>query len=168
MREKAVELPGSVYLYTLATLAMTFVGFCAVVLVLRQSRPKKRAGFHVVHSHGYIEIALGAAAAAMLPSLLAVCGMSATATWQWSSTIVALGFIAHTGFILTRFYRIVAWRVPLHVWINTVITGIVTVILIVNAIGFLAPPNVGPIAIAATWRLVMAIEIFLVTMEEFL
>jgi hypothetical protein len=32
-----MELPGSAYLYTLATLAMTFAGFCAIVIVLRQT-----------------------------------------------------------------------------------------------------------------------------------
>jgi hypothetical protein len=31
-----MELPGSAYLYTLATPTMTFAGFCAIVNVLRQ------------------------------------------------------------------------------------------------------------------------------------
>ena len=35
-----MELPGSAYLYTLATLAMTFAGFCAIVIVLRQTTGK--------------------------------------------------------------------------------------------------------------------------------
>jgi len=163
-----MELLGSGYLYTLATLAMTFVGFCAVVFVLRQSRPRKRAGFQVVHSHGYIEIALGSAAAAMLPPLLAMCGVPTAAVWQWSSAIVAAGFVAHTWYILDRFYKITRWRFPVHVRINTIITAVVIVALAANAIGIPMKPNVGPIAVAATWRLVMAIEIFLLTMEEFL
>jgi hypothetical protein len=32
-----MELPNTVYLYTLAMLAMTFVGFTAIVMVVRQS-----------------------------------------------------------------------------------------------------------------------------------
>jgi len=163
-----MELPGSGYLYTLATLAMTFVGFCAVVFVLRQGRPRKRAGFQVLHSHGYIEIALGSAAAAMLPPLLAVCSVPATAAWQWSSAVVAIGYAAHTWYILARFYRITGWRFPVHVWFNCIVTGIVIAVLVANTIGYLITPNVGPIAAAATWRLVMAIEVFFLTLEDFL
>jgi hypothetical protein len=32
-----MELPGTAYLFTLATLSMTFVGFCAIVIVFRQT-----------------------------------------------------------------------------------------------------------------------------------
>jgi hypothetical protein len=163
-----METPGSGYLYTVAMLAMTFVGFCAVVFVLRQGRPKKRAGFHVVHSHGYIEIALGSVAAAMLPPLLSVCEVPSLTIWQWSSAIIAAGFAAHTFYILERFYRIIGWRFPVHVWINTIITVVVIAALVANAIGIPLKPGVGPIAVAATWRLAMAIEIFLLTLEEFL
>jgi hypothetical protein len=80
-----MDLPGSAFLYTVATLAMTFVGFCAVVLVLRQARAEKATDLQLMHSHGYIEVALSAVAIAILPPLLAVCGLSELRTWQWSS-----------------------------------------------------------------------------------
>jgi hypothetical protein len=38
-------LPGSAYLYTLATLAMTFAGFCAIVIVSRQTTGRELSGF---------------------------------------------------------------------------------------------------------------------------
>lgn len=40
-----MELPGSGYLYTMATLAMTFVGFCAIVLIFRQSMGAESSKF---------------------------------------------------------------------------------------------------------------------------
>ena len=43
-----MELSGSAYLYTLATLSMTFAGFCAVVIVLCQTIGREVSGFHVV------------------------------------------------------------------------------------------------------------------------
>ena len=43
-----MELLGSAYLYTLATLAMTFSGFCAIVIVLRQTTGQHISGFHIV------------------------------------------------------------------------------------------------------------------------
>jgi hypothetical protein len=67
-----VELPGAVYLYTLATLAMTFAGFCAIVIVLRQTTGKRISGFHIVLTRLYLESGLFAAAFCMLPPLFAV------------------------------------------------------------------------------------------------
>ena len=62
-----MELPGSAYLYTLATLAMTFAGFCAIVIVLRQTTGKDISGFHIVLTRIYLESGLFSAAFCMLP-----------------------------------------------------------------------------------------------------
>ena len=61
-----MELPGSAYLYTLATLAMTFAGFCAIVIVLRQTG-KDISGIHIVLTRIYLESGLFSAAFCMLP-----------------------------------------------------------------------------------------------------
>jgi hypothetical protein len=84
-----MDLSGSAYLYAVASLAMTFVGFCAVVFALRQGAAKKSSGVHILHSYGYIEIALGAVVAAMLPLLLSVCGLNEMSVVQYSSSIIA-------------------------------------------------------------------------------
>jgi hypothetical protein len=49
-------LPGSAYLYTLATLAMTFAGFCAIVIVSRQTTGREPSGFHLVLTRLYLEL----------------------------------------------------------------------------------------------------------------
>jgi hypothetical protein len=41
-----MEGAGANYLFALATLAMTFAGFCAIVIVLRQAIGKGLSGFH--------------------------------------------------------------------------------------------------------------------------
>jgi hypothetical protein len=61
-----------------------------------------------------------------------------------------------------------SWRLPPHVLINQIITTVVVIALIGNVFGHPNQPSVGPIAIAATWRLVMAIEVFFLTAEVFL
>jgi hypothetical protein len=43
-----MEGAGANYLYALATLAMTFAGFCAIVIVLRQAIGEGLLGFHVL------------------------------------------------------------------------------------------------------------------------
>jgi hypothetical protein len=55
---ETMELPGSTYLYTLATLAMTFAGFCAIVIVLRQTTGNYVSGFHLVLTRLYLEAGL--------------------------------------------------------------------------------------------------------------
>jgi hypothetical protein len=87
-----MELHGSAYLYTLATLAMTFAGFCAIVIVLRQTTGKHISGFHIILTRLYLESGLFSAAFCMLPLLLAVCGLSATAVWRVSSAIIVTVF----------------------------------------------------------------------------
>lgn len=163
-----MDLPGLSFLYTIAMLAMTFVGFCSVVFVLRQSKKRAVRGFHIINSHGYIEVGLSSVAAAILPPLLGTCGLSILATWQWSSVIIAIGLAAHTWVIDKRFFKITSWRLPTRVWVNSIITGLVVVALVGNVVSYPAEPNVAPIAIAATWRLIMAVEIFLLTLEDFL
>src|SRR5262249_23936275 len=69
-QEEIMELPGSAYLYTLATLSMTFAGFSAVVILLCQTIGREISGFHVVLMRLYIEAGLWAAGFCMLPPLL--------------------------------------------------------------------------------------------------
>jgi len=53
--EGAHGIAGSTYLYTLATLSVTFAGFCAIVIVLRQTAGKELSGWHLVLTRLYIE-----------------------------------------------------------------------------------------------------------------
>jgi hypothetical protein len=161
-----VDLPGSAYLYTVATLAMTFVGFCAVVLVLRQARQEKVTTSERIHSHSYLEVALSAVAAALLAPLLAVCGLSELRAWQWSSAVIAVGLIPYVVYILNLYHKLHG-KIPTYVWIYQIITALVILLLVGNVFGVLAQPNVAPIAIAATWRLALAVGLFLWTLEEF-
>jgi hypothetical protein len=163
-----MEISGSGYLYTLATLAMTFVGFCAIVLVFRQGMRAESGKRHRHHSHLYIELGFSAAAFAMLAPLLAACGIAHPVAWRVSSAIIAVALVAHNVLQLRRFKASNPGRLPKRVWVNSIITGLVTLGLLANTSGFLMEPGLGPVAIAATWRLAMGVEIFLLTMEEFI
>ena len=163
-----MELPGSGYLYTLATLAMTFVGFCAIVLVLRQSMGAQSSKFHRYASHVYIELGLTSSAFAMLAPLLATCGLSHASVWRLSSALIAIALVMHTWLILQQFKATRPGPFPARVWVNSTITGFVVLGLLANTAGYYMEPGVGPVAIAATWRLVMGVEIFMLTLEEFL
>lgn len=160
-----MELPGSGYLYTIAALAMTFVGFTSIVLVFRQDM-KGPSPIRVLHSHGYIELGFSAAAFAMLPPLLATFGLSAPSVWRVASLVIAVALIAHLWFTLRRFLR-TSGRPPLRFLINSGMTVIVIVALLANTAGSPFAPQLGPVAAAATLRLFIGAEIFMLTFEEF-
>ena len=158
-----MELSGSGYLYTIAALAMTFVGFTSIVLVFRQ---KKASPITALHSHGYLEFGFSAAAFAMLAPLLATFGLSVAVVWRSTSLIIVIVMIGHHWFTMHRFLR-TSGRLPLRFLINSGVTVIVIVALLANAVGSPFDPQLGPVAAAATLRLFIGAEIFMLTFEEF-
>ena len=160
-----MELPGSGYLYTIAVLAMTFVGFTTIVLVFRKNMKASR--ITALHSHGYMEFGFSAAAFAMLAPLLATFELSAPVIWRSTSLIIAIVMIGHHWFTAYRFLRSIG-RLPLRFRINSGMTAIVSVALLANVVGSPFDPQLGPVAAAATLRLFIGAEIFMLTFEEFL
>ena len=166
-----MELPWSNYLYAVATLAMTFIGFCAIVISLHQTRDGRSPNMKILrqHTRGYIELGFSAVGAAMLAPMLAACGLSASLAWRWSSVIIAVGLTVHVCFVLRRWFFVLAkGQVPMRIWVNQALTGLVVLGLLANSIGFLIEPSAGPVVVAATWRLVMAAAVFFLTYEDFL
>src|SRR5215469_6854063 len=115
-----MELPGSAYLYTLATLAMTFAGFCAIAIVLRQTTGKDISGFHIVLTRIYLESGLFSAAFCMLPPLLALCGLSETGVWCVSSAIIVTVLLFYGAIYPMRRAAITAGSLPRARWIPIV------------------------------------------------
>jgi hypothetical protein len=108
-----MELNGSVYLYTLATLAMTFVGFCAIVLVFRQSMGAQSSAFHRYASHIYIELGFMSAAFAMLAPLMATGGLAHDQVWRASSALIVVALALHT-FSILKHHAHAAYRRRAH------------------------------------------------------
>src|SRR5215470_12459262 len=109
-----MELPGAPYLYTLATLSMTFVGFCAIVIVLRQTIGKEMSGWHVVLTRLYIETGFWAAAFSMLPPLLALCGLPHATVWRVCSVLIAVVMVGYGAAYPRRRRRMTVDPVPLR------------------------------------------------------
>jgi hypothetical protein len=132
-----MELPGPTYLYTLETLAMTFAGFCAIVIVLRQTTGKYVSGFHLVLTRLYLEAGLFSAAFCMLPPLLALCGLTETAVWLVSSAIIATVLPCFGAIYPMRRAALTAGPLPRARWMPIVtISTLVVVALVSNAAGF--------------------------------
>jgi hypothetical protein len=161
-----MELPGSAYLYTLATLSMTFAGFCAIVIVLRQTIGREISGFHVVLMRLYLESGLWAAGFCMLPPLLAVCGLPEPVVWRVSSVVVAIAMVAYGAIYPKRRRKVAAGPLPRARWLPIVaLSTLVIIALIGNVVGIPRAPAVGPIAIAASWTLGCGAVVFVLALN---
>jgi hypothetical protein len=163
-----MELPGSAYLYTLATLSMTFAGFCAVVIVLCQTIGKEISGFHVVLMRLYIESGLWAAGFSMLAPLLAACGLSEATVWRAASVVIATVMITYGATYRARRRAMMSEPLPPGRWLPIVAISILVVAaLIANALGIPREPAIGPIAIAASWILGCGAVVFILALNAF-
>ena len=161
-----MELLGSAYLYTLATLAMTFSGFCAIVIVLRQTTGQHLSGFHLVLTRLYLEAGLFSAEFCMLAPLLALCGLTEPMVWRVSSAITATVLLCFGTTYPMRRAALTAGPVPRARWIPLAsVSTLVVITLVSNAAGFPYRPTIGPIAVAATWTLGCGAAVFVLALN---
>ena len=88
-----MEIKGATYLYTLATLMITFAGFSALLFVIRQAAGAKLSildRFIVRNVLTYTFVLTGAA---LLPTLLSLYGVDETWIWRISGLLFALSIV---------------------------------------------------------------------------
>jgi len=134
--ETNMEVPGVAYLYTLANLSMTFVGFTAIVLILRQALGHHLSRFDVLLARIYMEVGAIVTGCSLLPPLLIFCELPLTAVWRLSSLVAAflslLWVLTYPG----RRRAATGERTPLYVWVRFTLYGSVGLSFLVNASGF--------------------------------
>ncbi len=164
-----MELPGSGYFYALAALAMAFVGFTAIVVVLRQGIGKPLSRLHILFTKLFVELGLMAAAFAMLAPTLAICGLAETLVWQVSSAIMLAVLVAWLiAYPLRRKAAAPTERLPLRWYVMTIAGAAVSVALALNALGLAIHPGPGPLAIATIFVISYAAVAFIGTYSTFL
>jgi hypothetical protein len=164
-----MELPGSGYFYALAALAMAFVGFTAIVVVLRQGTGKPLASLHVLFTKLFVELGLMATAFAMLAPTLAICGLGEPLVWQASSVIMLLVLIPWlTTYGFRRKAAAPTQKLPLR-WYSMTFLGIAVVAALgLNVTSVLIHSGPGPLAIATIFVLSYASVAFIATYSTFL
>ena len=156
------------YLFRLASLSLSFVGFSAVVVTLRGALGGELSDRHLRLVRLYIEGGLLVTALALVPTLLNLLHIPDTITWPLSSAAAASIF---TVVLLIQFRRrraIEPGRFPLWVVIVYAVSTVAVAGLWFNVAGIPFSPNVGPYAIALTWALCIFGFIFVRTIELFL
>jgi hypothetical protein len=158
----------SEYLFRLATLSLSFVGFSAIVVTLRGALGGELSDRHLRLVRLYIEGGLLVTALALFPTLLNVLRVPDTVTWPLSSGFAGLILSLVLLIQFRRRRAIEPDRFPPWVIVIYALSIVVVAGLWLNMAGYPLAPSVGPYAVALTWALCIFGFIFVRTIEVFL
>jgi hypothetical protein len=145
-----MDLPDPGYLFNLSIIAVTFVGFSAIVVILRQSLGNPFQPLDSIASRLFMIWGFSIAFAAMLPVLLSQFKMPAEAIWSISSVIAGLATGAINIVYPIMRPRIVGSRNSLHIWLHVGFGLLIALALLINALRPFAQQTAGIYALALT------------------
>jgi hypothetical protein len=164
-----MDLPAAGYFFALAALSMAFVGFSAIVVVLRQGTGRALSKLHVLFTKLFVELGLMATAFAMLAPTLAICGVQVPLVWRVSSAIMLLTLTPWLiAYPLRRKAAAPKQSLPLRWYIMTATGTVVVVALALNLLAVAFAPGPGPLAVATIFVLSYASVAFIGTYSTFL
>jgi len=132
-----MESPATSYLYTMAILGMSFMGFAAVVMLLRQTLGSDLRAFDALFARVYMEFGLIATIGSMLPPLLMFWELPPAAVWRVSSGLLGISLLAFTVTYPTRRRTASGEPTPLYVRVNLSILFLISLTLLLEASGVL-------------------------------
>jgi hypothetical protein len=89
-----MEIAGATFLYTLATLMITFAGFAALLLIIRQAAGAKLSALDRFLTRTTVGHSLALTGGALLPMLLGLYGLGDVLVWKASALIFGLPMLA--------------------------------------------------------------------------
>jgi hypothetical protein len=160
--------PALTYLYALASLSVTFVGFSALVIILRQTIGGEMSRLDVLVTRIFIQLGFIVAAGAMLPPLLSLLPLRSDVIWRMSSIAAAVPSFLFAVTYPSRRQAASGVRTPGAVWIDVLILLSAALVLAGNAVGAGFEPGAGPFAVALTgilflsgWAYLQALNVLL-------
>ena len=165
MRGEAVELPGSNYLYTIATLSITYAGFAALIVIFRQIIGGGVSNYDIFVIRSVLMRSFMIAFSAMLPPALALFDLSQSVIWRISSLFAALPLGLFTLTFLAR--RRAVTDLPISKWALVTIGSqtLITIFLLMMVLGILVEPAAGPFVVAITAILIVAAVTYLLNLN---
>lgn len=155
------------FLLRLAGLALSFVGFSAIVVTLRGALGGQLSERHLRLVRLYIEGGLLVTGLGVVPALLNLLAVPAPVLWRVCSAAAGVIF---TLVLVSQFRRRKAVEGRFPPWVVAIFAITIAFVLglWLNAAGVPFRPGVGPYAAALTWALAVFGFIFLRTIEIFL
>jgi len=160
-----MELPGTSYLYTLATLSITYGGFAALIVVFRQiiGGGVSKYDVHIIRT--VLLRSFIVTCSALLPPALVLFDLSHSNIWRISSIVAAVlvGWFALTVRIRRRAIADVPMSTSLL--ITTGLGAVTAIALLMNALGIFGKPAAGPFVIGVTAFLILSFYAYLAQLE---
>ena len=125
------------YLYTMAILGMTFIGFSAIVMLLRQTLGSHLRAFDALFARVYMEFGLIVSVGAMLPPLLMFWELPPAAVWRVSSSLVGIPLLVFAVTYPARRRAASGEPTPRYVRVNLAIVLLISLTLLIAATGAL-------------------------------
>jgi hypothetical protein len=130
-----MEIPGSTYLYALATVSITFVGFSALLMIFRQTMGGAMTKYDTFFTLSFVQTGFIVTAGSMLPQLLALFEWSHSAVWRVSSSVMAIIILSFVATFSVRRRAATGARAPLSVDVLLAVQVLMAMGLISDAIG---------------------------------
>jgi hypothetical protein len=143
-----MESSATSYLFTLSMLGMTFMGFAAVVMLLRQTLGSHLRVFDALFARVYMEFAVIVSMGAMLPPLLMFWELPTGAVWRLSSSLVGILLLGIGLSYPARRRAATGKPIPSYVRVNVTIIVLISLTLLIAATGMLHDRS-GPVFLAA-------------------
>ena len=163
-----MDLPGSSYLYTIATLSITYAGFAAIIVIFRQIIGGGVSSYDIFVIRSVLMRSFIIAFSAMLPPALALFDLSQSVIWRISSLFAALLLGLFNLTFPAR--RRAATRLPINKWALITIGSqtLITIFFLMMALGIPVEPAAGPFVISITASLLVAAIAYLAQLEVML
>ncbi|HEY0383012.1 MAG TPA: hypothetical protein VGC72_12520 [Candidatus Elarobacter sp.] len=163
-----MELPGAAYFYTLATVAITFVTFSSLLIILRQTVGAGLSAYDSTVTRFFMQLGFIVIAGALLPPLLALCEAPPDVIWRVSSgftgAVVLIRLITWPG----QRRRALGPTAPVIATIYITLGIVAALLMIANAAGWPWRPAMRIHAVAVTLMLFTTGAAFLVSSKVIL
>ena len=161
-----MEPTGSTYLYALAAVSITFVGFSALLVIFRQARGDALTRYESYFVLSFIQPGLIVTGGSLLPSVFALYGFPAPAVWRASSIIAAIPIVVFVTTLPSRRRAATGGKpIPLYVRVLASVDLVIALYLIANAAGIAAANGVGPYAASLTALLLTTVTAYVIALS---
>lgn len=154
------------YFYTLALLSITFVGFTAIVMILRAGLGNPLSRYDTLVARFFMAWGFLITYGSMMPPLLAGFELDEARVWDASGIVTGVALLALSfGYPLLR-ARATGEPAPVFVFCQSAVGVIIAAVLLANAAAFFRP-SLAPAIYAAmlTLTLLQASAGFIVTLN---
>jgi hypothetical protein len=154
------------YLYTLAGLSVSFVGFSTLVIVFRQSAGGRLSSYDSYFVLSFMQAGFIVTAGALLPPLFALYGLSEGALLRIASAITAIPIAWFVTSVPRRRRQATGGPAPTFIRLFLSLQFGAALALVLGALGWPLGPGVAPYASALTLILVTSGIAFLLALHR--